>query len=476
MALIDPRIALSYQSPQVEDPIDVQARQANLRTVANQQQLQQQLIQSNDMVNRERAQDLAAQNVMNTSLSKNTSKDPLTGAPVIDYDNAYKDMTAAGYGKQAMAFRQNVDAMKTADENLKDLQRKIQLEQAGHMSTLAGAIADQPTPEARAYAYKQALPFAKSMGWDVSQFPAQYDESMLPGLKAMKQYTYDPKTAEDLRRQRDEAVTGRIRADAYDKAMSGLLDQRDAYAARALEQANQPKHIGVDTQNHPVTVGPDGKYVSHPEVTLQVPAVMNAQERTRHDQATEGQAAANAGEKTRHNQATEGQAATNAANKGNANKGGLTEAQANSRLGALEKEETELNGLRNRLGDATRNDLYFDGKKLRPFENEEGERADMHNRDNQAEQRLEQIVKEKNSILRKVNRNVAVSDDQAIASLRGTKAGRTTGYQTGAPQSSLPQGNGGPLTDPAIAKQYLAAAGGDKVKARQLAQQNNWKF
>ncbi len=42
--------------------------------------------------------------------------------------------------------------------------------------------------------------------------------------------------------------------------------------------------------------------------------------------------------------------------------------------------------------------------------------------------------------------------------------------------AGLPQGGGKPLTDPALARQFLAAAGGDKNKARQLAQQSGWKF
>jgi nitrous oxide reductase accessory protein NosL len=39
-----------------------------------------------------------------------------------------------------------------------------------------------------------------------------------------------------------------------------------------------------------------------------------------------------------------------------------------------------------------------------------------------------------------------------------------------------PKTGGKKLTDPNIAKQYIAKAGGDKAKARQLAQQDGWSF
>lgn len=39
-----------------------------------------------------------------------------------------------------------------------------------------------------------------------------------------------------------------------------------------------------------------------------------------------------------------------------------------------------------------------------------------------------------------------------------------------------PKGNGKKLTDATIAQRYLALAGGDKAKARQLAAKDNWKF
>lgn len=42
--------------------------------------------------------------------------------------------------------------------------------------------------------------------------------------------------------------------------------------------------------------------------------------------------------------------------------------------------------------------------------------------------------------------------------------------------TKLPLGKGQPLTDVAIAKQFLDAAGGDKVKAQRLATLNGWKF
>lgn len=43
------------------------------------------------------------------------------------------------------------------------------------------------------------------------------------------------------------------------------------------------------------------------------------------------------------------------------------------------------------------------------------------------------------------------------------------------PANALPKGNGRTL-DMSMAKQFLAAVGGDKAKARQLAAQNGWKF
>lgn len=43
-------------------------------------------------------------------------------------------------------------------------------------------------------------------------------------------------------------------------------------------------------------------------------------------------------------------------------------------------------------------------------------------------------------------------------------------------QPKLPQGKGQTLTDPAVANQFLKAAGGDKNKARALAKKNGWVF
>ena len=39
--MIDPNIALAYRGVEVQDPLTIQLQQANLQTIANQQQIQQ---------------------------------------------------------------------------------------------------------------------------------------------------------------------------------------------------------------------------------------------------------------------------------------------------------------------------------------------------------------------------------------------------------------------------------------------------
>src|SRR5947209_16581682 len=63
--MIDPNIALSYRSPQIQDPLEVQARQMSLKNMGLQQQLGQQQLQTGQQEIQMRQQSMDATKKLN---------------------------------------------------------------------------------------------------------------------------------------------------------------------------------------------------------------------------------------------------------------------------------------------------------------------------------------------------------------------------------------------------------------------------
>ena len=82
-----------------------------------------------------------------------------------------------------------------------------------------------------------------------------------------------------------------------------------------------------------------------------------------------------------------------------------------------------------------------------------------------ASNELADSIGRKNDLYTKLGSTPKVSTDQARDAIFGKQADAKQG---GSPAK--------PLTDPKIALQYLQKAGGDKGKARALAQADGWSF
>ncbi len=262
--MIDPNIALAFRNPEIQDPIDVQARQANLKSIANAQQLQQQQIADNKISAQQRALELQgqqrtqqAQGALNTALQANTTKDPLTGAPIVDYDKVAGAMTDAGFGKEGLAFKQNVNALRESDARLTELTDTITADKHEHAARLVGTVLD--APEAiRPLAYKGFLDASIGAGYlHKGELPDQYSPDVDGKLRTLQQ---GAQSVSEQIRGRQQAATNAIsqqKADA-DTARADAQNKRaEALDQLAINKEDQGRYTATgdfDSQRHPIVL------------------------------------------------------------------------------------------------------------------------------------------------------------------------------------------------------------------------------
>jgi hypothetical protein len=177
--MIDPSIALSYKPVQIANPLDSLQQAQNIKQMAEN-------TRAVTLENAERQRAQAAQAALNDALKANSKPDPMTQAPVIDYDGVGNMLTKQGFGKEALALKQHVSAMKEADLNLQKLNDEMRQSHAAHVSSLLGTVLDAPEA-ARPAIYLRVLDQAQKANYiKPGEMPAQYTPDMDPQLSAMR--------------------------------------------------------------------------------------------------------------------------------------------------------------------------------------------------------------------------------------------------------------------------------------------------
>jgi hypothetical protein len=289
--MIDPQIALSYRPTNlgIETPVQVQAQQQQLSNLRTTGAYEQQRVENVSLQNQEAQRAQAAQAKLNQALQANTIKDPVTGAPQINYDAVVNHMNEAGYGREALAFKTNVNALKESDAKLQQIQEEIKTGHNNHAAALLNTVIDSPEG-VRPQVYERSIAIAQQLWPDaVKQFPAQYTPEILPALQAMRDSATTVEQQITNKRQQQIADTSAAHEQNYGDYVKSLDKKADA------EQKKADAYYDYMT----------GRNAAADKIT---------NERIRHDKATEGIGETNADANViRANKVGTGRAASTAA-------------------------------------------------------------------------------------------------------------------------------------------------------------------
>lgn len=387
--MIDPNIALQVQPVKPVNPIESYGQLLSLKNMLQQQQIGKQNLTALGLENQQRQNALADTAAVNDALKSNTSLDA-NGMPTIDHGGVIKSLSAAGHGKEAIAYQSQL--AKTQKEQADAM--KVQLENGltkAHMGTsLLQGVTDQNGLDHARAAFQ-------AWGLDASKLPAIYDKDAIDkaidsGLSATD-YLTKQKNKIDADQKKQEIGIQQQQADTATR-------NADQTAIRDLNTADYQKST---TQYRNATLG----------------------ERTRHDKATEAQAAID-----------------------NRTTGGLTaNAEAVQRradqkeLDKLHQEENELHTLRTQLGSAiaSRKAFIDASGKSHPISSDgdeaEAQIEDMRDRYDGATRRLQTVIPQKNDLIQGQGGTVKVSSTDALNNVNA--AGKpATGATPAKPQTS----------------------------------------
>lgn len=443
---LDPSIILAGRPAQIQTPLQAQGEAAGvatqyqqLKNLAASEQVQQQQAQSLTLENQQRQIDLQNQQAINDAVSKNVQVDPQSGKAYIDHQGVVGALTQGGHGVAAMKYQQQATAVQEGLANLQQTQDKVNNDRIQHVASFAGAVEKAP-PEARATVYAQALPLLFANGYaKPGDLPAQYDPSMDSSLAAMRDraLTADQQYQTKYGQERVDAAQDRARAS-------------EERAVTANEKANQETWKPNGTRNgnsvyfNPAT---GAEKVGGP-LDLQAPA-------------------AGRGGNANSGQPTPGQA-------------GVQDRFNTKEIDAARKQLDQIHAQRTALGAglAVENgESYTDPKTGKSGGDmtdaiRAGLQQQYQNVTNQGKRIMSQFGGANSG--GRIGTN-EFNDQQPAAPQASTPAQAPAAPQTQQPATQLPDG-GGKTLDKATAQQFLTAAGGDKIKARQLAKQSNWKF
>lgn len=427
--MIDPQIALSYRPTNlgIETPVQVQAQQQQLSNLRTTGAYEQQRVENVSLENQQAQRTQAAQAKLNQALQANTTKDPVTGAPQINYDAVVNHMNEAGYGREALAFRQNVTALKEGDARLAQIQDQIKNDHNNHAAALLNTVIDAPEG-ARPQVYQRSIAIAQQLWPDaVKQLPAQYTPEILPALQAMRDSATTVEQQIANKREQQNADTSAAREKDYADLSKAAQKRADAEQTRA--DAYYDWMSGRNAATDKIT-----------------------NERIRHDKATEVIGETNAG-----------------ANVTRANKvgsGSQKEAADRKTLDALHQQ-------RSAIGDAL---AVEDGE---PYVEWKTGKIAPQNMDATIHKQLADQIKNATNqgarIMKKNGWANEFTDPSGQAAYDSAPAPSAPAPSTPAQTQGLPKGNGGRIPK-ATAQQFMKAAGNDPAKARELAKKNNWKF
>jgi hypothetical protein len=408
VATIDPRIALSYQNAQVPDPIDVRTRAANLKTIANQQQIQQGDITALGQENQARQKALDDQKAIDAAISQNTSADPVTQAPIINHNGVVSTLTRGGQGALALKYQAGVTSLQQADTTLKEAQDKLRSDHIAHLGATSGAVLDAD-PSAQPFVYQRALKQWIAAGdLKPGELPDQW------GPEAQGHLTVLRKSAMTAAQQSTEKYNqGRIDA-AEERANAAVI------AAERRANSKRFEVKGVNADGYAVVLDNETGKLSIDKSIAGFRGVEpgSAEERERHDRQMEG-AASRRGDQ---------------ADARNSQADARIDRQDQAQVDSLQTQEATLHKTRLQLGKALKDGYFVDRTgKASTFEDEGSQRSDMQARYEAASDELPKVIAQKNAALIRQGKTPKVSTAQATAAL-APGSGAAQPQAAGAPQ------------------------------------------
>ncbi len=245
--MIDPNIALSFRPTNLGIDTPTQAMTANqqLTNLQNTGQLQQAELKTVAQEQQQRQMQLDAANALNSAIAQNTKTAP-DGTIYTDHEGVLRSLSAAGQGTAAIEYQSQLAGMRKAQLDMQKLQDGIVADHASHIGALANSILGIQDPAAQAVAYQQGRLMALRNNWaQPNELPDQWNEQTKAGLQMIAQGAM---TVQD----QYKAKYGEERVQAY----QGLADARRAQAqaaddrAKAAElKANQGNWSYVGTRN-----------------------------------------------------------------------------------------------------------------------------------------------------------------------------------------------------------------------------------
>lgn len=256
--MIDPNIALSYRSPEIQDPLTVQTRQANLKSIANQQQLQQAQLTGMNQENAARDVQMRTAAALNQALAENTSTSP-DGSIQVNHAGVVNALNQGGFGAAAQQYQ---DAQAKRDEALTKLSGD-KLALAGQQHDLMiqglGNVLGVTDPAQRTALWSQEVKRAQAAGIPEAQSlnPAAVPDD--PTLQSMLITSKEGRQMIQTRLAQQQADTAAQRekdnAKRVDAYYEWMMRRGDVNRYRFTNQYDKDNHpIILDTQDGSVLV------------------------------------------------------------------------------------------------------------------------------------------------------------------------------------------------------------------------------
>lgn len=233
--MIDPNIALAYKPVEVQDPLEVAARQASLKTIANQQQLQQAQLTGVNQENQQRQQqmtdDQQFRQLFNQSMQ---SGQPVSTGQIMQ---TLGPVRGSAYQKSVLETQKTQAEMKELSDKHATAEADFagslgyQIQQAGYSPQSVAAAVQQ----AHAAGYEQE---AQQFAQVATQTPSAI-KGVVDGLVSKSPKQQEIANARETSQARtSEAATAQ---DRLDWQQQNGQQQRDQAAANAAEAARHNK-------------------------------------------------------------------------------------------------------------------------------------------------------------------------------------------------------------------------------------------
>lgn len=228
--MIDPNIALSYRSPEIPDPLAVQARQANLQTIANQQQLQQAQLTGENQQNQ-----LRGQAITDDQAFRKMYADSLTSGAQMSDDQILSTLGAAR-GAQFLTARNKATATKMKIQQTRGQLAVQEADYAGGMAYGLKQLADPKTGLIPGEALGAAIARAHQDGYEQeAQQLSQYAQQNPQGVSSLLDQLISKSP------EQRKLAAGDERAQAADDRAKAAGQNADTATKRATDAENRAK-------------------------------------------------------------------------------------------------------------------------------------------------------------------------------------------------------------------------------------------